>query len=382
MPTNNRQKITEDTGLQRSSKLTLQEQLIAILKDAIAQGVYRKGDRLPSVRTLAQQYKVSRETAKLAIGTLQESGLIEILPSRGAFVLEDGIGDPKQTDSGMVGVLLHIGDEENAVHDVQLIYEKLLQNLDNEADQYDQHLLTAYINPSSLEGIERLDRMLQKVDGLIVIGLYTEEFLKRLETLSVPVISILSNIDVESIDEIGCENHRSYQKAAEYLIEEGCKELIYIDGPEDYYQGSRRFEGCRSAVNSGGSTVVGLTRLHSPGWNMEDAKEVFTDLLKQRRPDGVLAVNDIMAAGILQACRESGLSVPSDIAVIGAKNTILAQSVDPPLASIECYFDEIAKVAIERMKKRITGISYRPAKIEITGSLQVRGSCMKRGMTK
>ncbi len=382
MPTNIGCKIEDITGLQRGAKLTLQEQLVVLLTDTISKGVFRAGDRLPSVRALAKQYQVSRETAKQALGTLQESGMIEILPSRGAFVLDNQIVKPQSENSGMIGVLLHVGNEENAVHDVQLIYDKLLQDLDKEADVYEQHLLTAFINPSSAEGIKRLERMLKKIDGLLVIGLYTEELLARLEDLPIPVISVLSNIDVESIDDVGCENYKSYHKATEYLIGQGCRELVYVDGPEEYYQGSRRYEGCMSAVKAHRALEVRLASLPVPGWKMEDAKAAFLELVKSMRPDGVLAVNDIMASGIIQACRDAQLSIPDDIAVIGAKNTLLAQSMDPPLASIECYFDEIAKVALERMNKRITGISYRPAKIEITGSLQLRGSCMKRGITK
>ncbi len=375
MPTNYKSITVQGTALQRSGKMTLQEQLVSILTGCIEKGIYRTGERLPSVRELADRYQVSRETAKLALGTMQDSGIVEILPSRGTFVSGQVPSVKAPAQNGMIGLLLHVGNEEDAVHDVQLVYDRLLQTLDSEACRYGQHLLTAYLDPSHPEGLERLDRMIPKIDGLCVIGLHTEDLLQYLRDLPIPVISILSNIDVEHIDDIGSENERSYRIAADYLIDRGCRDLVYVDGPGTYYQGERRFSGCRSAVAARPGEDLQLRHYRCRGWGTADAKTGFSQLLSQRKPDGVLCVNDITAAGVMQACSDAGLSIPGDISVIGAKNTMLCESMDPPLTSIECYFDEIARVAMERLTKRISGINYRPAKIEITGELYVRGSC-------
>jgi DNA-binding LacI/PurR family transcriptional regulator len=378
MPTNIKPKTVQGTALQRSGKMTLQEQLVAILTDDIEKGVYRTGERLPSVRELAERYQISRETAKLALGTMQDAGIIEILPSRGAFVRGTVTKTEHPEKYGMIGLLLHVGNEEDAVHDVQLVYDRLLQTLDSEACRYDLHVITAYIDPSRPEGLERMDRMIQRIDGLCVIGLHTEDLLQYLRDLPIPVISILSNIDVEHIDDIGSENERSYRIAADYLLDRGCRDLVYVDGPGTYHQGERRFAGCRSAVAARPGEDLQLRHYRCRGWGTADAKRGFIEVLAERKPDGVLCVNDITAAGVMQACSDAGLSVPGDISVIGAKNTMLCESMDPPLTSIECYFDEIARVAMERLTKRISGITYRPARIEIAGELHVRGSCDDR----
>ena len=53
------------------------EQLAAVLRERIATGALRPGDRLPSETALAQQAGVSRSTVREALRTLQEAGLIE-----------------------------------------------------------------------------------------------------------------------------------------------------------------------------------------------------------------------------------------------------------------------------------------------------------------
>src|SRR5699024_2908904 len=52
----------------------------------IKNGVYVEGDKLPSERELSETYKISRNIIRQALAALKEKGLIEIKPSRGAFV--------------------------------------------------------------------------------------------------------------------------------------------------------------------------------------------------------------------------------------------------------------------------------------------------------
>src|SRR5262245_19170926 len=54
--------------------------------DLIANGVFRPGDRIPSVRRASRQHKVSVATAVQAYITLENRGLIEGRPKSGFFV--------------------------------------------------------------------------------------------------------------------------------------------------------------------------------------------------------------------------------------------------------------------------------------------------------
>ena len=52
------------------------------------------------------------------------------------------------------------------------------------------------------------------------------------------------------------------------------------------------------------------------------------------RPTAIFASNDDMAAGVLTAAHELGLSVPDDIAIAGFDDSDLARLVWPPLTTI------------------------------------------------
>lgn len=58
------------------------------LREAIAEGEYAPGARLPSERALADQWEVARNTARQAIAFLQAEGLVEAVHGSGVYVRE------------------------------------------------------------------------------------------------------------------------------------------------------------------------------------------------------------------------------------------------------------------------------------------------------
>lgn len=61
-------------------------QLAAILRAQIASGALARLDPLPSETTLTQQYDVSRETVRRAVGVLRDEGMVFTVPQRGTYV--------------------------------------------------------------------------------------------------------------------------------------------------------------------------------------------------------------------------------------------------------------------------------------------------------
>jgi GntR family transcriptional regulator len=66
--------------------IPLYRQLDAILRDQIAGGQVRPGDRFPPETELCAQYGVSRATVRQALEALEEDGLIERTAGRGTFL--------------------------------------------------------------------------------------------------------------------------------------------------------------------------------------------------------------------------------------------------------------------------------------------------------
>ncbi len=69
-------------------KTPLYLQIAAILRDGIKRGVYAPGRPIPSETRLMQEHGVARLTARKAVRVLADEGLVEVVPGRGAYVVE------------------------------------------------------------------------------------------------------------------------------------------------------------------------------------------------------------------------------------------------------------------------------------------------------
>ena len=63
-------------------------QLVDQVRYATASGVLRAGEPLPSIRPLAEELRVNRNTVAKAYSELETLGVIESLPGKGSFVKE------------------------------------------------------------------------------------------------------------------------------------------------------------------------------------------------------------------------------------------------------------------------------------------------------
>lgn len=76
------------------------ERLAAEVERRIKTGDWSYGDRLPAREDLAAEYGVGERTVRRALRELGKAGLVEVLPSKGAFVSWAGHGGAHEGSSG------------------------------------------------------------------------------------------------------------------------------------------------------------------------------------------------------------------------------------------------------------------------------------------
>lgn len=77
---------TIPTAIDRDSYEPAYAQLVNILRQQIAAGLFRAGDQLPSEAQLCQRYGVSPMTVRRAINILADQGVVSAIQGRGTFV--------------------------------------------------------------------------------------------------------------------------------------------------------------------------------------------------------------------------------------------------------------------------------------------------------
>lgn len=64
-------------------------QVVDQIKAAAAAGALRTGEALPSIRPLAEELRLNRNTVAKAYSELESQGIIETLPGKGCFLKEN-----------------------------------------------------------------------------------------------------------------------------------------------------------------------------------------------------------------------------------------------------------------------------------------------------
>lgn len=102
----------------------------------------------------------------------------------------------------------------------------------------------------------------------------------------------------------------------------------------------------------------------------------LTRRLLRERPEttALFARNDVLAAGILQALRDAGISVPRQVSVISYNDSLVAFCAAPPLTAIHTPVQEAGRLAVERLFQAIDGGEASFPGIMLPSSLVVRGS--------
>ena len=77
--------------LNHSSMVPIYEQLMEQIKSEIIQSVLKEGEALPSVRTLAEELRISALTVKKAYDKLEEEGFVTTVHGKGTYVAASNI---------------------------------------------------------------------------------------------------------------------------------------------------------------------------------------------------------------------------------------------------------------------------------------------------
>jgi DNA-binding LacI/PurR family transcriptional regulator len=93
----------------------------------------------------------------------------------------------------------------------------------------------------------------------------------------------------------------------------------------------------------------------------------------QPAPTAVICYHDLAAAGLMRACREQGLRIPTDLSVLGSRDLAVSMVTNPPLTSVEFPAREIGRQATAQLMRLMRG--------EPTESVSVPGRIVERAST-
>jgi GntR family transcriptional regulator len=111
-------------------------QLADQIRYAAASGRLRAGEPLPSIRPLAEELRVNRNTVAKAYAELENQGVIETIPGKGCFLKENNSPFNKQVRQKLM--LAEIDEAVVMAHHLQVDREKFLALVKERLDYFER----------------------------------------------------------------------------------------------------------------------------------------------------------------------------------------------------------------------------------------------------
>jgi DNA-binding LacI/PurR family transcriptional regulator/signal transduction histidine kinase len=221
----------------------------------------------------------------------------------------------------------------------------------------------------------------ENVDGLLVMSgslgqfIGTEQLARFYERYRpLPIVSIALALD--GIPSVLVDNESGMRSALVHLIEvHRIRRIAFIRGSETNPEAEQRYHTYTRVLADYGipfdPNLVILGDFLAPSG--VDAVHLLLDERKTEF-EAIVAANDEMALGALEALQERGIRVPDDMPVIGFDDIEEARFATPPLSTVRQPLYEQGRRATEMLLALLAGEDV-PAQVTLPTELVVRRSC-------
>lgn len=336
------------------------------LRDFLRSGTHPAGARLPGERELAHSLGLGRTALRPALEELETQGFLRRQPQSGTFLV--AVPPPLASGASVMLTAPFQGAEGTGqaaeagwLYRVTSAFERAIRRADAELTLTDQSAQA-----------DNLCSVKEIAHQAVAAGAHAAVFLHPLGTREkiACALSILHDHDVHPLivsartypglaSQVYFDSGWGAYLATRHLLTRGHLRIGFAGAPAGHEWVRERLGGYRQALAA--SEVAG-----DEGWvwlpdegerlpNREDgalALERWRALPPDTRPTALVAANDVVALGLLDAARSIGVSIPEELSVVGFDNdpTALLAGLTTIERPTETLGEAVAATTLERLE--------------------------------
>lgn len=236
-------------------------------------------------------------------------------------------------------------------------YSQAISGIQEAALAAGYKVMICQTNESYEAEVNNLETLISsRIDGLLIsLSKETNQYdhLLKLKTKGLPVVLFNRVCDLE-FSKVVVDDYKGAYKLTKHLLAIGCKRIAHISGPKQLLISQNRLRGYLDALNSE-NIKIDEDLIIECDFTTESGKECTKHLLQfGKKPDGIFAVCDSAAFGVIDELKENNIKIPDDIAVGGFTNEPFSKLIDPKLTTVaQPIFDigrNAAKMVIEHIE--------------------------------
>jgi LacI family transcriptional regulator len=213
----------------------------------------------------------------------------------------------------------------------------------------------------------------QRVDGLILATVsQDDELVGFCIRRGLPVILVNRSEARDRVSSVVSDDDLGMRLAVDHLVGLGHRHIAHVAGPLSTSTGALRRDGFERAMSHHG--FRGVVR-EATGYTREAGVQAAVALLDAgSRITAIVAANDLLALGVLDALKARGLHCPEDISLVGHNDMPLMDVISPPLTTVRIEHREMGRTAARMLVDTIKSGSVEIRHVVLQPKLIVRGS--------
>ncbi|HZQ06461.1 MAG TPA: LacI family DNA-binding transcriptional regulator [Anaerolineae bacterium] len=195
----------------------------------------------------------------------------------------------------------------------------------------------------------------RRIDGLIIASsfiLMSEEAQKTLRQLRKRRLPIVELNDQYDVDCLVCDYREATNKVLAHLLSLHHRRIGMVYGVEAPEMADDRLTPYQETLKAAG--LFDQELLMKCGPTIEDGYQAALQLLQRpKRPTALIAINDLLAIGVLRAAGDLGLCVPTDVSLVSYDDIPMAKYMVPRLTTISKDALHLGREAFKLLLERI-----------------------------
>ena len=210
-----------------------------------------------------------------------------------------------------------------------------------------------------------------KVDGLIVLGQLSEDYIDRLMQHNLPTVFLDFYGSRDDVDSVLSDSFYGAYMLTSHLIENGHRRIGFLGSISSTSSIQDRYLGYYKALLE---NRIPLRQ----DWVIADRSnesDIFPEFtLPNDMPTAFVCNCDETAYKLVNQLKAAGYSIPDDISVVGYDNHIYSTICNPRLTTIDVNSRVMSTEAVDIILHKIRDGNYRRGRTLVTGKLVRRGS--------
>lgn len=166
--------------------------------------------------------------------------------------------------------------------------------------------------------------------------------------------------EVHKIDYVTMSHAKAMSIAVSHLVENGHQHLAFVTVSGKSSSRAEKVRGFLQATKkaglSGSAEIIECTARAAYGDDEmpELGREAALQLAaRDKAPTGVIALNDMLAIGLMLGLQDQGFVIPDDVSIIGIDGLLISGYVSPALTTVRPPVPKMAKTMVDHLIHRL-----------------------------